>query len=173
MVGFAGRQVDDAHFPPGNAHANTAAERLGAGFLGSESAWRRRRHVPARLFRLGPLDFRKDPVCEPVAEPVQRLFDPADVDQVAADALRSWMVLSCFFEVLRVWLDPSAAARVKRCRLLPSVRAGRRKELMRPFRASFMLAAALIDFNALVDNRHKRSSRQRSGRAARRRRTSA
>src|SRR5690606_14530529 len=76
--------IHDPHVPPVDALPQPGAERLGAGFLGREPARIGGRTLAAR-FRFAPLGFREDALHEAVAEPLQRLFYAAYVDDIVAN----------------------------------------------------------------------------------------
>ncbi|QTK79091.1 hypothetical protein AT6N2_C1325 [Agrobacterium tumefaciens] len=80
---LAARQVDNAHVPPEDAVGKPGPERLGAGFLGGKTLGVGGRAVlPAIGFCT--LDISETAMGETLAKALDRFFDAADVDQVAA-----------------------------------------------------------------------------------------
>ena len=83
--GFAAALINDAHVAPEDTAAQARAQRLGTGFLcGKPLGVAGRPGRPA--FRPLLFSLSEDPLHEAVAEAFQRLLDPSDVDQIAADA---------------------------------------------------------------------------------------
>src|SRR5690606_19695818 len=82
---FAGTQIYHAHVTPEDTAAESGAQRLGAGFLGREALGVGRRPV-STPFRLVAFHVGEDAVEETRAEPLQRLLDAADVDEIAPQA---------------------------------------------------------------------------------------
>src|ERR1700732_3304937 len=78
-------QVDDAETAPEHAAAKPGAERLGGGLLGGKAPGVARPRIGAALAATA-LGLGEDAVEKAVAVARDRRLDPADVDQIAADA---------------------------------------------------------------------------------------
>src|SRR6266700_199319 len=78
--------VDDAEVAPENPAAKAGAERLGGGLLGGEAAGIARSAGRAAAIAAAALGFGEDAVEKTLAKALDRLLDPANVDQIATDA---------------------------------------------------------------------------------------
>src|SRR5271166_476354 len=78
------RQVDDTQVAPEDAVAKAGSERLRASLLGGKPTGIARRPIGAPV-ALQAFDVSKNPLEKAVAKARDRLLDPADVDQVAAE----------------------------------------------------------------------------------------
>src|SRR5690606_16878207 len=81
---LAAAQIDDPHVAPEDAAAEARTERLRTCLLRREPLGIACDAVGAP-FRTLPLDLGKAPVQEALAEALQGVLDPADIDQIAAD----------------------------------------------------------------------------------------
>src|SRR5690242_19257752 len=86
QAGLARGQVDDPEVAPEDAAPETRTERLGGGLLGGKAAGVAGAAGQAAAIAAATLGLGEDAVEKAVAETLDRLFDAADVDQVAADA---------------------------------------------------------------------------------------
>src|SRR5207302_6682830 len=78
--------VDDAEVAPEDPLAKTGAERLGRGLLGGEAPGIARPAGQTAAIAAAALVFGEDAVKKAVAKTLDRPLDPADIDEIAADA---------------------------------------------------------------------------------------